>query len=48
MSKFKCIELANKCGDKLNPEGRRSLAIEIIEEMSQSQVDKFVKEFGYE
>ena len=42
-----CVRVVNTHPDKVNDEGKRNLAIEIIEEISVGDVTKFIKFWGY-
>lgn len=42
------IARANTSPDKLNEEGKRNLASEIVEKLSVEKLNKFIKEYGYE
>ena len=44
---LKCIKVVNTNPDKLTEEGKRNLAMEIIEEISIEDVDKFIGFWGY-
>ena len=45
--KIKCVDMANKSPDKLNEEGKRNLAHDILEEISVEKIKDFVKKWGY-
>ena len=44
---LRLVEIANTNSDKLNEEGKRELAHDIIEEISEKHIDGFVKFWGY-
>jgi hypothetical protein len=46
--KLKCVEYAQKGVSKLNREGKENLAMEILAECSEEELDKFLKVWGYD
>ena len=42
-----CIRMANKSEVKLNEEGKRNLAHDLIEQIPEEKVEEFIKEWGY-
>ncbi len=44
---LKCVKDVNTNPDRLNGEGKRDLAHDIIEEIAIEEIDKFIKFWGY-
>ncbi len=44
---LKCVEIANGNPDRLNEEGKRDLAHDIVEEISIGEINNFMKKLGY-
>ena len=42
-----CIRMANKSETSLNEEGKKNLAHDLIEEIPEEEVEKFIKKWGY-
>ena len=42
-----CIKIKNNNPDRLNEEGKRELGMEIIEEISIEELDKFLEFWGH-
>lgn len=42
-----CVSFENNSENKLNEEGKRNLAHDIIEEIPEEEVDKFIRKWGY-
>ena len=48
MRKLECVELAMKQQDKFNLEGKQQLADRIIQELTEEELDNFLKAWGYD
>lgn len=42
-----CVSFENKREQKLNEEGKKNLAHDIIEEMPEEEIEKFIRKWGY-
>jgi hypothetical protein len=45
--RLKCVDIANRNPHKLNEEGKRYLAHDIIEELPIEKISDFIKKCGY-
>lgn len=45
---LKCVECAQKNENRLNQDGKLSLALNIIELLTAEELDEFLKEWGYD
>ncbi len=44
---LKCIKITNTHPDRLSEEGKKELAMNIIEELSIEEINKFIRGWGY-
>jgi len=47
MNELKCVKLANTHPQKCNEEGKKDLATDIVNEMTEEELNKFLSKWGY-